>query len=86
MVELTTGHYVYTEELGGEHLIGFFNNQVTFKRKLKLVQRKEMDGFDSDRKNYCKQGQYMKGRNSISQYEYNSLFSLKYNLKGFMGK
>ena len=60
-----------------EHLVGFLNNQVTFKRKLRLVQRKEMDGFDSDRKNYCKQGKYMKGRNSISQYEYNSLFSLK---------
>ena len=54
MVELATGHYVYTEELGGEHLIGFINNRVTFKRKLRLVQRKELDGFDRDRKNYCK--------------------------------
>ena len=66
VVELATGHYVYTEEPGGEQLIGFLNNRVTFKRKLRLVQRKEMDRFDRDRKNYCKQGQYRKGRNSIA--------------------
>ena len=64
VVELATGHYVYTEELGGEHLIGFINNRVTFKRKLRLVQRKELDGFDRGRKNYCKQGQSMNGRKS----------------------